>query len=71
MEWISTKDKMPEDGQKIIFLTTHLLEAPDNIYTGIKWDHKMHFSQQRMIQHDHLYMHAVTHWMPIPKPPKQ
>ena len=61
-EWISVEDELPKDGIKVIFQTKHYLEFPDNVYTGVKWGHKMHFSQQRPLDFGHVYMENVTHW---------
>ena len=64
MEWISVNDKLPQDDIDVLCL-----------FTG--WD-DMQF--QRVLSYDELekewvdwegYTHnKITHWMPLPNPPK-
>jgi hypothetical protein len=69
MEWINVKDELPPDGIKVIFLTKHYLQFPDNTFTGVCRGHVMHFSQRKCLDFNEVYMDKVTHWMPLPEPP--
>lgn len=67
MNWISVKDKLPQDRATILFCTKDVM-APtmfplqgyyhitDQVWVGYLW------SQRRT---------DVTHWMPMPKPPSR
>jgi hypothetical protein len=58
-EWISVKDRLPDDCQKVL------------IYTQAnKIAHEMyvHFYDSRA---NSPIWNIVTHWMPLPPPPKQ
>lgn len=61
-KWISIKDKLPNDGQKVLCL------CQSNIFDVLKWDSK----QWGWIKDsNHNYFRTfVTHWMPLPEPPK-
>ena len=66
-EWISTKEKLPVIingcSAELIIATgeevfTGVMFYPDNTFWGDDWD-------------DHWRLSEVTHWMPIPFPPKE
>ena len=63
--WIDVKDKMPDGGERvlaygpelgILSLCLHLNIEGKWKYTG--YDKPVHYS------------HKITHWMPLPEPPK-
>lgn len=65
MEWISVKNKMPRKGERVLAygrnlgvlsLCLHLNINNKWKYTG--WDKPFHCSNE------------ITHWMPLPAPPK-
>lgn len=67
MEWINVKDKMPENRVTVLFCTEDVntpamiplqgfYDSVNKIWMGYLW------SQQRT---------DVTHWMPLPEPPKK
>lgn len=65
MEWISTEERLPENGERVIAFSPQIgvlsLCLHRNIdgkwkYTG--WDKPVHESNK------------ITHWMPLPEPPK-
>jgi hypothetical protein len=63
MEWISVKDRLPEDGKD--YLVTDGDACMVAVYkNGIKkWD---------FFVYDHCwYSEDVTHWMPLPPPPNK
>ena len=59
MEWISVEDKLPEDGQKVLFSRFN----EKGVYCGDYLFNRGFASQGR----DYYY---ITHWMPLPEPPK-
>lgn len=63
-QWISVKDMLPEPGQKIIavFRDSGGLMVDQARYRDDMFD----FSGWCNVQ-----MESVTHWMPLPKPPKE
>lgn len=57
-EWFSVDDILPEHGEDVLFYTT-LPTYEVGHYDGVEW------------RGDVWYMSdEVTHWMPLPKPPK-
>jgi len=70
MNWISVKEKLPER------LTTVLIYVPteESIYvaTFCDWDDVCNdwhtFPQSR--DSDNIKQNSVTHWAPLPEPPK-
>lgn len=57
--WISVKDRLPPVGRKVIIFTnsSYLAWHSEN-------DEFMDFYDNKIINH-------VTHWMPLPQPPKE
>lgn len=70
MEWISVKDKLPENGQRVIAFcsstkkTFVALFESNSDYKSVYWWHEG--------ARNALYcvVSKVTHWMPLPEPPK-
>ena len=62
-EWISVKDRLPEEKANCIVYYKHAFCEDEN-HVGIC----VCFYDGDEFQMDSL--HEVTHWMPIPKPPK-
>ncbi len=78
MEWISVKDQLPDDGQYVLVyhsddfhITVGYFES-DNVrfyiesdgkkfYTDSGWETEIPWAQKG----------SVTHWMPLPEPPKE
>jgi Protein of unknown function (DUF551) len=63
-EWISVKDRLPEESQDAL--------AFDDC--GVI--HMAIYSPEGLVYRWHcdtygLYPHEVTHWMPLPEPPKE
>ena len=59
-EWISVKDRLPEGGAIVLCNTDYFVEV-------LQWDERadMWFDQYRSYRKNY-----VTHWMPLPQPPK-
>lgn len=62
MEWISVNDRLPEDGQKVI--------TTKNGIVDIQWYEKR---RNGWISQGNWFwsMATVSHWMPLPDPPKE
>lgn len=58
-EWISTKDRLPDDYKKVLFITND-----GKYYIGFVSYEGWHGGLISMISN-------VTHWMPLPEPPKE
>ena len=60
-EWISVKDRLPEDDSPVLVYKSRYSEAYGNMETAYYWN------QRRWMG---CVGETVTHWMPMPKPPK-
>lgn len=63
-EWISVEDRLPDFSENKDFLVTSL----DNV--DGTWPGDIHIKRW---YHDHFiipHYETVTHWMPLPEPPK-
>lgn len=57
-EWISVKDSLPEYGERV-FVTN-----------GYETHEAMMTKDQRWRTYLFLWADGITHWMPLPEPPK-
>ena len=62
-EWIPVKDRLPEIGRSVIAYNAPAKCAAEAMYKG-----EGRFLQFRWSAR--LQEHEVTHWMPLPQPPK-
>ena len=62
-EWISVKDRLPEIGRSVIAYNAPAKCAAEAMYKGEGMFLQFRWSAR-------LQKHEVTHWMPIPRPPK-
>ena len=66
-EWISVKDRLPKDGIPVLAFVFDTIEV-GYIETLTTDDYEFHWIG------DHNYIdkghRAITHWMPLPKPPE-
>lgn len=78
MDWISTKDRLPKEGDGI------LLFIDKEVYVGYRIDGEKHWHIPNLnwvtISTGHCFEcgnadeisdDKVTHWMPLPKPPEK
>ena len=62
-QWISVDDRLPEeDGYYLCCIKSSLF--PDRVYIDILECAKSSFEE------GHIYTDTITHWMPLPEPPK-
>lgn len=68
MEWISVKDRLPEKGQEV---------TAWRMFGGDYWHYQIitFWIEKRTpcwrYQDNWVSFHSITHWMPLPKPPKE
>ena len=57
-EWISVKDRLPEYENQVLTYRGESGIIVERMFPGATWDF------------DYDIIDAVTHWMPLPQPPK-
>ena len=62
-EWISVKDRLPEEGDRYL-CRVKSFAFPGSFYQSLLRYDKYGF------QDGGVYEEGVTHWMPLPQPPK-
>lgn len=72
MEWISVKDRLPNDGVSVLVT----VDLKHRKFVGVFFHHKHPLHDEKKwiseSQPDYDYGYEnVTHWMPLPEPPKQ
>lgn len=71
-QWISVKDRLPEEDVAVLIYGQILNDPPDILgvrrrYNGDQvWKHTWESENDFIYQED-----DVTHWMPLPEPPKE
>jgi hypothetical protein len=66
-EWISVKDRLPKDGQRVLYYFHYVGVHAGNYARELDDDGYMHdvfYGKDGFLSDD------VTHWMPFPDPPK-
>ena len=63
-EWISVKDRLPEDGEYVVCIAKR---NPFSMFMPMVARIKKNGWVNPMTEQ---YISEVTHWMPMPKPPK-
>ena len=66
MEWISIKDRLPEDNQWIVFCVSGCDESLCGCYDSV---FKKEFFVG-LVSKDSYSMDNITHWIPLPEPPE-
>lgn len=59
-EWISVKERLPEEGEQVLLLWKHL----DHMENG-----QLDEGQYILFDGESMSSHP-THWMPLPEPPE-
>ncbi len=62
MEWISVEDRLPDT------IGSYLIYRKNKEYNTIAW---AFFNSDKMWAADNNFYEGVTHWMPLPEPPKE
>ena len=73
MEWIECKNKLPEDEKSVIMFVHNDNYEYTNITIGYLTDSTYldeEEEQQWCSFEDYFDMEDVSHWMPLPQPPK-
>lgn len=75
MEWIKCSDEMPEIGRHVLFFISVQLKSKDDFYfqqieKGFLSDSCCLPSPKWLSYEDWYNLDNVTHWMPLPNPPK-
>lgn len=73
-KWISVEERLPEEHQKVDVLIDWDLrytdaEYYDNNFYGLEQDFDVDDCGYGCFKNTDL-MHDITHWMPLPEPPK-
>ena len=69
-EWISVEDRLPnKEGDYLVFIVDNLGEARMEVMKLFKWATSFNWSEH-MNSWWKEYNH-ITHWQPLPKPPKE
>jgi hypothetical protein len=80
-EWISVEDRLPDAYTDVIFFGSSKSEGEPGVYFGYRGDTGNYLSggsrmrwYDKGSREDELYgydeLTFVTHWMPLPEPPK-
>ena len=74
--WISVKDSLPSDSTFVIAYGIGKDEETHRVIGGVAfkngkfWDFDTILNHPLGIISDFMELESVTHWMPLPKPPK-
>lgn len=72
MEWISVKDRLPEKYQKVLFYVLERKEIYSGYYVQDAYrDIQSTYKFREMFDDWWFEGETVTHWMPLPTPPKE
>lgn len=64
-KWISVKERLPEKLTKVI-----TYDSAHKIVHAMEYDGEG-FQAHRCVRDEWLYDACITHWMPLPEPPKE
>lgn len=66
-EWINVKDKLPEINKEVLIYRGSYIGVPMSIYTYLghdEWEDEYGYWTRADDE-------GITHWMPLPKPPRE
>jgi hypothetical protein len=66
-DWISVDDRLPESEYRVVIIWCHGMYWPDYMDVGVHIGGKWNNGDSRV----NGVSGRVTHWMPLPEPPKQ
>ena len=67
-QWISVKDRLPTDPRFVLVYVKHPAQSTYPAWSCIMTDM---FLGDRWAENADEEVHEVTHWMPLPEPPKE
>lgn len=69
LEWISVKERLPGDCVPVLVYAKHI----NGKYATISVDHIIGYTNgcETWADIDKTWKYSVTHWMPLPEPPKE
>jgi len=70
MKWISVKDKLPEDSQEVLVFSDGDFYLA-NFYIEYMWNDETQSMDNYWSLMPYNSSPAVTHWMPLSKPPME
>ncbi len=78
MEWISVKDRLPNNNELVIAYGKKETDSEKDVWLVTFYkeviekcgDHKKNISDQYWEKTNGYDVDEVTHWMPLPQPPK-
>ena len=73
-EWISVKDRLPEDGQNCNVAILGILNGVQEYYVESgEFSTRLnawYYAEREYIHYPRVGTFGVTHWMPTPEPPE-
>ena len=66
--WISVEDAVPKQKGTPALVFTKGMEPMFMLYVGWNWKQKAHYWLNEC---DNNFYYNITHWMPLPQPPKE
>lgn len=70
MDWISVDERLPENGAYVLAWNGALCPAHSALFISDKCGHKFTQPSDKAWYEDSGRFLGVTHWMPLPEPPK-
>lgn len=70
--WISVKDRLPEDGVRVLVSANS--KSDDPVVAVTHYTHSLYgFNIKGWVEpwQYFFFEHEITHWMPLPEPPKE
>ena len=64
-DWISVNDRMPDNGQDVL---VYIDDKEESRITGCNYDNGVWYD---CVMNCEIVIPNITHWMPIPEPPKE
>jgi len=65
MEWISVKDRLPSESQRILFC----YEGTRSVWYG-EWNGEFWYGVEFIFPHEYRPRVSPDYWMPLPEAPK-
>ena len=69
MDWIDVNDRLPNDDDYVLVFDTEYNSVSEVIYNSKYFNQKGFWLNENGGEYEHEYKN-VTHWMPLPEPPK-